>query len=95
MPKKLTLPEIQSALTELNGWTLEADMLTWRRTFGSFPEAFAFATQVALLAERRDHHPDIALSYTRLTLRLTTHDALGITVRDLDFARALNASLPG
>lgn len=95
MPKKLTLPEIQDALKELEGWTLEADMLTWRRTFGSFAEAFALTTQVALLAERRDHHPDVALSYTRLTLRLTTHDARGITARDLDFARALNASLPG
>ena len=94
MPKKLTLPEIQSALKGLEGWTLEADILTWRRTFGSFSEAFAFATQVALLAERRDHHPDIALNFTRLTLRLTTHDARAITTRDLDFARALNASLP-
>ncbi len=90
---KLTPQEIQNALKELDGWTLEADMLTWRRTVGSFSEAFALTTQVALLAERRDHHPDIALSYDRLTLRLTTHDAQGITVRDLEFARALNASL--
>lgn len=90
---KLTPQEIQNALKELDGWTLEADMLTWRRTCGSFSEAFALTTQVALLAERRDHHPDIALSYDRLTLRLTTHDAQGITVRDLEFARALNASL--
>lgn len=90
---KLTPQEIQNALKELDGWTLEADKLTWRRTFGSFSEAFALTTQVALLAERRDHHPDIVLSYNRLTLRLTTHDAQGITVRDLEFARALNASL--
>ena len=95
MPKKLTLPEIQSALKGLEGWTLEADMLKWSQTCGSFAEAFALATRVALLAERRDHHPDIALNYNRLTLHLKTHDAEGITVRDLDFARALKASLPG
>ncbi len=90
---RLTLPEIEDALKGLDGWTLEADTLTWSRTFSSFAEVFALTTQVALLAERRDHHPDIALSYNRLTLRLTTHDAEGITARDLEFARALNVSL--
>ncbi len=88
---QLTLPEIEDALQELDGWTLEGDKLSWSRTCGSFSEAFALTTQVALLAERRDHHPDIALNYNRLTLRLTTHDAGGITKRDLEFARALGA----
>lgn len=88
---RLTLPEIEDALKELNGWTLEGDMLTWNRMCGSFSEAFALTTQVALLSERRDHHPDIALNYNRLTLRLTTHDAQAITKRDLEFARALGA----
>lgn len=89
--EKLDKKEIEDALTELDGWSSEGDALVWQRAFGSFSEAFAFTTRVALLAERRDHHPDIALSYTRLGLRLTTHDAGGVTARDVRFARALEA----
>lgn len=91
MVQKLDIEEIRDALAELDGWAHEADALTWHKSFGSFAEAFAFTTRVALLAERRDHHPDITLSYTRLGLRLTTHDAGGVTARDLRFARALDA----
>ena len=89
MPKKLTMHELVAATTELEGWTLTNDTLTWQRTFPAFPAAFAFATQVALLAERRDHHPGITVDYRDLTLRLTTHDAGGVTARDVDFARAV------
>ena len=89
MPEKLTMQESAAATTELEGWTLEQDTLTWKRTFPSFPAAFAFATQIALLAERRDHHPSLTIDYRDLTLRLTTHDAGGVTARDVDFARAV------
>lgn len=75
MPDKLTPQDIDEALTELAGWTLEGDALVWQQTFSSFPAAFAFAAQVALLAERRDHHPSITVDYRTLTLRLTSHDA--------------------
>lgn len=83
--------DIREALTDLDGWAHEADVLTWEKTFGSFSEAFAFTSRVALLAERHDHHPDISLGYTRLGLRLTTHDAGGVTARDIRFARAVDA----
>ncbi len=89
MPEKLTMQELAAATTELEGWTLTDDALTWKRTFPNFPAAFAFATQVALLAERRDHHPSITVAYRDLTLRLTTHDAGGVTARDVEFARAV------
>lgn len=88
MTKKLTMQELATATTELEGWTLADDALIWKRTFPNFPAAFAFATQVALLAERRDHHPSITADYRTLTLRLTTHDAGGVTARDVSFARA-------
>lgn len=91
MVQKLDKGEIEEALAELNGWVHGADALTWERTFGSFSEAFAFTSRVALLAERHDHHPDISLGYTRLGLRLTTHDAGGVTARDIRFARAVDA----
>lgn len=89
--EKLDKKELEDALAELDGWAYEADALTWEKTFGSFAEAFAFTSRVALLAEKHDHHPDIALSYTRLRLRLTTHDAGGVTAQDIKFAHALNA----
>ncbi len=91
MVQKLDKKEIEEALAELDGWAHEADVLTWEKTFGSFSEAFAFTSRVALLAERHDHHPDISLGYTRLGLRLTTHDAGGVTARDIRFARAVDA----
>jgi len=59
------------------------------RTFElpSFPEAIAFVNRVAELAETENHHPDIAVSYKKVTLRWTTHSAGGITERDQELAR--------
>ncbi len=91
MPEKLSSEEVGAALTGLANWRLEDGALEWHHTFKSFPEAFAFVTRVALLAEKRDHHPDILLSYTKLTLRLVSHDVGGITARDFNFAHAVNA----
>jgi 4a-hydroxytetrahydrobiopterin dehydratase len=58
------------------------------RTFelGSFAEAIAFVNRIAELAEREDHHPDIAVAYKKVTLRWTTHSAGGITDRDRELA---------
>ena len=91
MPEKLSPEEVSAALTELAGWNFEDGRLEWHRNFKSFPEAFAFVTRVALLAEKRDHHPGISLDYTKLTLRLVSHDAGGITARDVGFAHAVNS----
>jgi 4a-hydroxytetrahydrobiopterin dehydratase len=52
----------------------------------SFPEAIAFVNRVAELAEQEDHHPDVTISYKRVTLRWTTHSAGGITDRDRELA---------
>ena len=70
------------------GW-LEVDGAL-ERTFElpSFPEAIAFVNRVAELAEAENHHPDIAISYKKVTLRWTTHSEGGITDRDRDAARA-------
>jgi 4a-hydroxytetrahydrobiopterin dehydratase len=59
------------------------------RTFAlpSFPEAIAFVNRVAELAERENHHPDVSISYKRVTLRWTTHSASGITERDRELAQ--------
>jgi 4a-hydroxytetrahydrobiopterin dehydratase len=62
------------------------------RTFElpSFPEAIAFVSRVAALAEEADHHPDIAISYKKVTLRWTTHSAAGITDLDYELAARTN-----
>ncbi|MDA8063475.1 MAG: 4a-hydroxytetrahydrobiopterin dehydratase [Actinomycetota bacterium] len=78
-------------------WHREGDWLVCTRSFAGFAEAVSFVDRVAVLAERHDHHPDITISYDRVTLRLTTHDAGGLTGADLDLASAIDtlADPPG
>jgi len=75
-----------------DGWTLEdgGKALQRRFTFADFSEAFAFLTQVALRAEKVDHHPEFTSVWNRVDFRLTSHDAAGVTDRDIALARAIN-----
>ncbi len=78
----------------LPDWTLHPDhggRLTRAFTFDGFPQAFAFMTQVALAAEKRDHHPEWTNVYDRVTVTWTTHDAGGLTRKDLDMAAVCDA----
>jgi 4a-hydroxytetrahydrobiopterin dehydratase len=59
--------------------------------FADFVQAFGFVTQVALLAQAMDHHPDWSQSYNRVSIRLHSHDAGGVTPRDVELARRINA----
>lgn len=92
MTKKLSRPESEARLAEIDGWAIAADGLSISRTFkfADFSEAFAFVTRVALLAEKADHHPEWFNVYNRVDIRLTTHDAGGLTGRDFDLAKAIN-----
>ena len=74
------------------GWAEVDDALEREFTFASFPEAIAFVTRVAELAERENHHPDIDIRYDRVKLSLSSHDAGGITERDLALADAIDHS---
>jgi 4a-hydroxytetrahydrobiopterin dehydratase len=89
---RLTDAERESALAELTGWTLRADGLAIAREFkfADFSEAFAFMTRVALLAEKADHHPEWSNVYNRVAITLTTHDAGGLSARDVKMARNIN-----
>ncbi|MEO6041955.1 MAG: 4a-hydroxytetrahydrobiopterin dehydratase [Croceibacterium sp.] len=89
---QLTDAERDAALAELPGWTLRADGLAIERQFKfrDFSEAFAFMTRVALLAEKLDHHPEWSNVYNRVTVVLTTHDAQGLSRRDVQLARAIS-----
>jgi 4a-hydroxytetrahydrobiopterin dehydratase len=76
-----------------DGWSLEEDGKAIVRTFEfkNFSEAFAFLTRVAMHAEKIDHHPEFTSVWNRVDFRLTTHDADGVTQRDIDLATAIDA----
>lgn len=80
---------IQRALGALPGWARRGDVLTKTYQFARFPDGIDFVTRVAARAEAADHHPDIDIRYTKITCMLTTHDAGGITQKDLDLAREI------
>ena len=90
---KLTDAERDTALADLSGWSLRADGLAISRRFifADFSEAFAFMTRVALLAEKADHHPEWANVWNKVDITLTTHDAGGLSARDVEMARAIDA----
>ena len=74
------------------GWTIEDGGKALVRTikFKDFSEAFAFLTRVAMHAEKVDHHPEFTNVWNRVDFRLTTHDAGGVTKRDVKLAEAIN-----
>ena len=73
-----------------DGWTREGDALARSFKFKDFSEAFAFLTRVALHAEKVDHHPEFTSVWNRVDFRLTSHDAGGVTERDIKLAEAIN-----
>lgn len=85
----------QAAARQLPDWILAHDGRALRRelVFADFKQAFAFMTQVALAAEQRDHHPDWRNVYNRVEIELSTHDAGGLTERDLSLARWIDEQL--
>jgi 4a-hydroxytetrahydrobiopterin dehydratase len=78
------------------GWALDQSGKALVRSvkFKDFSEAFAFLTRVAMHAERVDHHPEFTSVWNRVDFRLTSHDAGGVTERDLDLAEAINRLCP-
>jgi 4a-hydroxytetrahydrobiopterin dehydratase len=72
-------------------WSRAGDAIETVRTFADFVAAMAWVNGVADLAEARNHHPDIAISWNRVTLTLTTHSAGGLTAKDLDLAGAIDS----
>ena len=83
--------DVTTELSDLPGWTLDEDGKTIKRTlkFYDFAEAFGFMTQVALAAERMNHHPDWTNVYNSVTIYLSTHDADGLTEKDFALAHLI------
>ncbi|MCS7050732.1 MAG: 4a-hydroxytetrahydrobiopterin dehydratase [Thermomicrobium sp.] len=92
--ERLDEAAIAQALERLPGWQRQGDAIVREFTFKNFREAMAFVQRVADLAEQRRHHPDITIRYNRVQLLLTTHEAGGLTERDLELARSVDALVP-
>jgi 4a-hydroxytetrahydrobiopterin dehydratase len=87
----LSEQQVKSALAALPGWACVDGKLHKELKFGDFNEAFGFMARVALVAEKRDHHPDWSNSYNRVVLDIVNHAAGGVTARCVDLAIAVEA----
>ena len=92
MAQKLTADARNSALAKLAGWSevQGRDAITRKFVFKDFNEAFGFMTRVALIAEKRDHHPEWFNVYKTVEVTLSTHDAGGLTEKDVALAQAMD-----
>lgn len=86
----LSVQELEAELKQLNGWTIENGKLHRDYKFPSFVEAFGFMSSLALVSEALEHHPEWFNVYNRVTIDLTTHDAGGITSKDIAWATKAN-----
>ena len=95
MVEKLTQDERTSWGATLKEWSMSdgQDAIERRFEFADFSEAFAFMTRVAMLAETQDHHPEWSNVYNKVDILLTTHDAGGLSQRDMKMAKAIDALL--
>ena len=85
-----TSETIKSELLHLKDWHFESNTIFKNFKFNSFSQAMGFITQVGLAAEKRNHHPELWNNYNKVNIRLTTHDANGVTNKDLDLAKAID-----
>ncbi len=87
---KLSADEIRTELGKLSGWTGDASAIAKTFTFRNFNEAFGFMTRAALIAEKMDHHPDWRNVYKTVEVKLSTHDAGGVTALDFQLGAAMD-----
>ena len=88
--KALEPPEAASLARDLPGWRLQESRLVTECEFEDFDRAMEFVNNVAVLASAADHHPDICISYNKVTLQLTTHKLQGLTRNDFILAARIN-----
>ncbi|MDG5748987.1 4a-hydroxytetrahydrobiopterin dehydratase [Qipengyuania sp. XHP0207] len=93
--EKLSEEERKSWLSALPEWSeaRDGDAIERKFEFDDFSQAFAFMARVALIAEKRDHHPEWFNVYNKVEITLTTHDAGGLSLRDVKMARKIDALL--
>jgi 4a-hydroxytetrahydrobiopterin dehydratase len=93
MVQRLSADARKQAMSKLKGWSdvPGRDAITRTFTFKDFNEAFGFMTRVALIAEKNDHHPEWRNVYKTVEVVLSTHDANGVTAKDIALAEAMNS----
>jgi len=79
---KLSSSEVDARLKTISGWSRQGDVLSRQYVFKGFPDAVAFITRLAFDAEAADHHPDLQVTYRKVTVSWSTHDEGGITEKD-------------
>ena len=89
MPKLLTVPKIKNHLKSLKGWKHEGKFITKTFEFDKFMDGIAFVKKVAKVAEEQEHHPDINIRYTTVSLSIQTHSEDGVTEWDVELATAI------
>ena len=96
MAEKLVGTARQAALHEIHGWAEVEDRDAIRKSyhFGDFSEAWGFMSRIALLAEKMDHHPELFNVYNRVEVILSTHDAGGLSERDIRLAQRIDEIAP-
>jgi len=92
-PSKLSDQQLAVALKKSGGWAYDTEASAISKTFmfRDFSEAWAFMNRAALLAEKMDHHPEWFNVYNKVQVKMTTHDAGGVTSWDFDMAAAMNS----
>ena len=93
--RALTATDIVTQLADLSGWALQGDgaQVAIAKTyhFANYFETMAFVNAVAFIAHAQDHHPDLAVSYGKCTVRFNTHDVQGLSITDFDCATRIEA----
>lgn len=90
MAQLLSTEEIQARLAQLDNWQLEGKKIKKTFTFADFVTAIDFVNKLVIPAIAAAHHPDLKISYQKVTVSITTHDAGGLTEKDFDLAAAIS-----
>lgn len=88
--RKLSEEEVHEQLRSCNGWEKRGDEIVKTYSFQTFMQSIQFVNQLAEVAEKMNHHPDIDIRYNKVSLLLTTHDASGLTENDFSLAKKAN-----
>ena len=93
MPKKLSPTAVKHHLTKLHGWKLKNGKLFKELVLPDFPRAFGLMSSIAVVAGAMDHHPELYNVYNKVRIWLTTHDAGGISEKDITLAKRIDELL--
>lgn len=91
MANLLSQAEVTNKLSQLDGWTQEGQTIQTTKTFEGFVDAISFVNKLVEPAEAAGHHPDLSISYNKVTIALTSHDAGGLTDADFSMAQTISS----